>query len=129
MVNRAAPRCLGFTLVELLIVLAIVAVLLTLALPRQLQSIDAAKETALRENLRLVRDTIDKFHGDKGRYPDSLQELVAAGYIRALPVDPITERNSAWILIQPDSDKKGGLADIRSGAPGAGRDGKAYVEY
>jgi general secretion pathway protein G len=80
----------GFTLIELLVVLSIIALLLTLAVPRYFNSIDVAKEAVLRENLHLVRETIDKFYADKGRYPESLDELVSEKYLRALPYDPIT---------------------------------------
>jgi len=80
----AARRALrGFTLIELIVVMAIVSLLLTLALPRYFQSIDTSKETVLKENLRTVRETIDKFYGDTGRYPESLEELVERKYLRA----------------------------------------------
>lgn len=78
----------GFTLIELLVVLAIVAFLLTLSLPRYFHSIDKSKETVLKENLRVTRETIDKYYDDTGHYPDSLQDLVDHHYLRALPVDP-----------------------------------------
>jgi general secretion pathway protein G len=91
----------GFTLIELLVVLAIVALLLSLALPRYFQSIDTAKDAVLKENLHLVRQTIDKFFADTGQYPQSLQELVEKKYLRALPVDPITERTDSWIHSSP----------------------------
>jgi general secretion pathway protein G len=86
-------RTRGFTLIELLVVLAIVSTLLMLVAPRYFQSVDAAKEAVLRDNLRTTRDTIDKFHADLGRYPDSLEEMVERKYLRALPIDPITESN------------------------------------
>jgi general secretion pathway protein G len=80
----------GFTLIELLVVLSIIALLLTLAVPRYFHSIDTSKEAVLSENLHIVRETIDKFYGDKGRYPESLEELVSERYLRALPHDPVT---------------------------------------
>jgi general secretion pathway protein G len=87
-VTRARPRLRGqgFTLIELLVVLSIIALLLTLAVPRYFNSIDVAKEAVLRENLHLVRETIDKFYADKGRYPESLDELVSEKYLRSLPL-------------------------------------------
>jgi general secretion pathway protein G len=118
----------GFTLIELLVVLAIVALLLSLATPRYFQAIDTAKETVLIENLRIARDTIDKFFADTGRYPESLDELVEKKYLRALPLDPITESAASWVLEAPEDGDKGSVYNIRSGASGATRDGKRYAE-
>ena len=87
----------GFTLIELLIVLAIIAVMLTISLPSYFHSIDASKEKILAENLHATRDAIDKFYGDVGRYPDSLDELVEKHYLRAAPVDPVTEIGRAHV--------------------------------
>lgn len=122
---KAGP---GFTLIELLVVLAIVALLLTLAVPRYFQSIDSSKETILIENLRIVRETIDKFYGDTGRYPESLEELVEKRYLRTLPIDPITESNSSWELVSPEASGTGNVYDIKSGATGTARDGRRYNE-
>jgi general secretion pathway protein G len=118
----------GFTLIELLVVLAIVALLLSLAMPRYFQSIDSSKDTILVENLRIVRETIDKFYGDTGRYPESLEELVEKKYLRSAPVDPITESTTTWRIIAPDNSSKGSVYDIKSGAPGSNRQGQAYAE-
>lgn len=118
----------GFTLIELLVVLAIVALLLTLAVPRYFQSIDASKETILAENLRTVRETIDKFYGDTGRYPESLEELVEKKYLRQLPQDPLTESTSTWVIIAPEEMDKGNVYDLKSGATGETRDGKPFSE-
>lgn len=117
----------GFTLIELLVVLAIVALLTTVALPRYFKSIDDSKEVVLAENLRITRDTIDKFYGDTGRYPESLEELVAKKYLRALPLDPITESTTTWLLVPPDGAVKG-IYSIRSGAPGRNRDGLPFTD-
>lgn len=118
----------GFTLIELLIVLAIVALLATLTLPRYFQSIDTAKATILAENLRITRETIDKFYGDTGRYPESLVELVEKQYLRALPVDPVTESDASWVIVPPNDGSKGNVYGIKSGAPGNRRDGMPFIE-
>jgi general secretion pathway protein G len=123
-----ARRQRGFTLIELLVVLAIVAVLLTLAVPKYFKQVDASKDTVLRENLRVTRLVIDKFHADLGRYPDTLQELVDRQYLRALPVDPVTESSSTWVLVPAPSGDETGIFDLRSGAPGNDRDGKPYAQ-
>lgn len=75
-----------------------------------------------------MRDTIDKYHGDRGRYPDSLDTLVEARYLRALPVDPITERADTWQVVAPPGDDASAVFDIHSNAPGKGRDGTAYAD-
>lgn len=116
----------AYTLMELLVVLAIVALLLSLATPRYLQSLDTARETILVENLARVRETIDRFHGDTGRYPESLQELVEQHYLRDLPVDPVAESQTSWTIIAPEPPDRGAVRDIRSAAPGAARNGQPY---
>jgi general secretion pathway protein G len=116
----------GFTLIELLVVLAIIALLLTLAVPRYFQTIDASKETILAENLHATRDAIDKFYGDTGRYPESLAELVDKRYLRNLPVDPITQSTTTWVIVPPDDQFKGNVYDIKSSAPGSDRNGQTF---
>lgn len=129
-VRKDVPlRARGFTLIELLVVLAIVAVMLTLAIPRYFNQVDASREVVLRENLRATRDVIDRFQGDRGRYPETLDELVESNYLRALPMDPITESASTWQVVPPPDGQKGGVYDIRSGAPGNGKDGKPYAQW
>lgn len=125
MVSRRA----GFTLIELLVVMAVIATLLTLAIPRYFASVDRSKEAVLRENLNTVRDAIDKFHADRGRYPDSLPDLVAKRYLRSVPMDPIAESDTAWVVVPPPQGVgDGAVYDIRSGAQGNTLDGKAYSE-
>jgi general secretion pathway protein G len=127
---RTASLKRGFTLIELLVVLAIVALLLTLAVPRFFPSVDSAKETILMDNLRSTRAVIDQFHSDTGRYPDSLAQLVEKKYLARLPVDPILESDSGWIVVPPEEEgTPGAVYNIRSGAPGNGRDGRKYVEW
>lgn len=120
----------GFTLIELLVVLAIIATLLTLATPRYLQHVERAKEAVLRENLATTRAAIDQYHADKGVWPESLEALVTARYLRAVPRDPITESTETWIILPPpDQDPPaGGVYDLRSGARGKTLDGQDYVE-
>jgi general secretion pathway protein G len=119
----------GFTLVELMVVMAIIALLLALALPRYFNHLDRSRETILKQDLATMRDAIDKYHGDRGRYPDSLDELVSARYLRALPVDPITERSDSWQIVPPAEEEAGAVYDIKSGAPGTARDGSAYADW
>jgi general secretion pathway protein G len=118
----------GFTLIELLVVLAIVALLLTLAVPRYFPTIDSAKETILIDNLRNTREVIDQFYADRGRYPDSLEQLVEKKYLRTLPVDPITDSSTTWLVVPPEDATKGNVYGIRSGAPGTSRNGTPYSE-
>ena len=122
-------RARGFTLIELLVVLGIVALLLTLAVPRFFPSIDAARETILADNLRNTRAVIDQFYSDTGRYPDSLEQLVEKKYLRALPLDPITDSSASWIVVPPEDGSKGAVYSIKSGAPGNDRTGKPFVDW
>lgn len=119
----------GFTLIELLVVLAIVATLLALVAPHYLGSVDRAKELVLKENLATLRSTIDKFYADKGRYPENLQELVLQRYLRSVPEDPVDQSSEGWVLVPPPKGEKGGVFDVRSGARGAGLDGKAFGDW
>ncbi|MBN3788932.1 type II secretion system protein [Burkholderia sp. Ac-20353] len=119
----------GFTLIELLVVMAIIAVLLTLAVPRYFQGIEASKETVLHENLRIMRETIDKFYADAGRYPDSLTELVDKKYLRAIPIDPVAGPTAEWKILPPDDPDQGKVYDVKSNAPGSDRHGTRYADY
>ena len=119
----------GFTLIELLVVLGIVALLLTLAVPRFFPGIDSAKETILADNLRTTRAVIDQYRADTGRYPDSLEQLVEKKYLPALPVDPIADSDSSWIIVPPEDTDAGAVYSIRSSAEGKGRNGKPFAEW
>ena len=118
----------GFTLVELLVVLAIISLLLTIALPRYFSSVDKSKEVALRENLQVLRSGIDKYYADKGEYPAALADLVAQRYFRKVPLDPVTESATTWQLLPSVDAEKPGVADIRSGAKGKTRDGIPFEQ-
>ncbi len=120
-------RSKGFTLVELLVVLAILATLLALAAPRYFQHVERSKEAVLRQNLATLREAIDQYHADTGRWPESLEYLVERRYLRSVPVDPITESDQTWILLAPPEGV--GVQDVKSGADGAGLDGKPYSEW
>lgn len=125
---RNGERRRGFTLIEMLIVLAMVALLLTLALPRYFGSLERSREVALAENLKVIRLSLDRFSADKGRFPESLQELVEARYLHALPMDPVTESTQSWVLLPSEDPALPGIADVRSGAPGMASDGRAFGE-
>ena len=119
----------GFTLIELLVVLGIVALLLSLAVPRFFPSIDSAKETILADNLRNIRIVIDQYYADTGRYPESLEQLVEKKYLRSIPMDPITESTTTWQIVPPEDATKGTVYSIRSGAPGTDRNGKPFSDW
>lgn len=134
MVKPACPRGpsllqRGFTLIELLVVLAIMATLMSIVAPRYFDSVDRAREAALKADLRLLREVIDKFKADTGHYPDVLNDLVMARYILAVPVDPITERSDTWLVTPPPSGQAKGVYDVHSGAQGTGRDGTPFKQW
>lgn len=121
----------GFTLIELLVVLAVLAILAGMAVPLYLDRVEEARETALRHNLIGLRQVIDQFHRDKGRYPAALEELVKSRYLRSIPEDPITRRSDTWVtVLSVDAGGAGdGIFDVRSGASGKAKDGSAYAQW
>jgi general secretion pathway protein G len=119
----------GFTLIEMLVVMAVIATLLTLAVPRYFSNLEKSREAVLHQSLALLRETLDKYYGDTGRYPDALDELVAHKYLRSVPTDPITDSNATWIPVPPEEPQMGGVFDVRSGAQGNARDGSAYRDW
>jgi general secretion pathway protein G len=119
----------GFTLIELLVALAIIALLLSIAVPRYFGSLTRSEEAALRENLSLMRDAIDKHYADTGRYPGALAELASKKYLRAVPRDPLTQSADTWIQVPPADARLGGVFDVHSGALGTGSDGRPYAEW
>ncbi|MDP2369380.1 prepilin-type N-terminal cleavage/methylation domain-containing protein [Rhodoferax sp.] len=126
---HAWPRPRGFTLIELLVVLTVLAVLAGLIAPRYLDRLDDARETVLRQNIVGLRTALDQFYRDKARYPSTLDELVAERYIRAVPLDPLTDRFDTWVLIAPKDAGNQGVFDVKSGAIGRARDGTAYASW
>jgi general secretion pathway protein G len=127
--DKRMRRGRGFTLIELLVTLAIVATLLTIAVPSYFASLDNARETSLKKSLSVMRSAIDQYHGDKGRYPASLQELVEAKYLRSIPPDPITGATDQWMPQMAGESGPGGVRDVHSGAPGTAKDGTAYASW
>ena len=120
----------GFTLIELIVVMAIVALLVSIAAPRYLQSLDRAKDNSLRTSLNVMRDALDQFAADKGRYPDALADLVEARYLRSIPTDPWTGSPSTWVIVAPfDPTTKGKVYDIRSGGAGRASDGRLHADW
>lgn len=129
MVSTTARPMRGFTLIELMVVMALIGLLATLALPRYFGQVDKAKESVLRQDLAVMRDAIDKHYGDIGVYPESLDELVRQRYMRKVPVDPVTERADSWVIVAPLKKDAGNVFDVRSGAPGRARDGSEYGSW
>ena len=128
--SHSRPHARGFTLMELMVVMAIIASLMTLAMPRYFHSVDRSREAVLRQDLSVMRDAIDKFLADRGRYPLSLAELAEKRYLRKVPADPITESASTWVVVAPpESEAREGVYDVHSGAPGTSLDGEAYESW
>lgn len=125
--RTAGPR--GFTLIELLVVMAILATLLSIAAPRYFDSLERAGEAALRTDLRVLREAIDKYRADTGRLPESVEQLVTARYLRAVPVDPITDRADTWISVPHPDGATPGVYDVQSGAAGSSRDGSSFASW
>ena len=119
----------GFTLIELLVAMTIIALLLSIVVPRYFHNVSKAEETVLKQDLALMREALDKYHADTGNYPDALGDLVNKKYLRNIPVDPITQNSATWIVIAPPNAKFGAILDVKSGAPGYARDGTAYSDW
>ena len=119
----------GFTLIELLVVMSIIGVLLTLAVPRYFRTVQRSKETVLRKDLSVVRESIDRYYGDLGQYPEELGALVEKHYIRSVPVDPFTKSAQTWLLVASDDPDHPGLRDIHSGSPDMASDGSPFVSW
>ena len=124
-----ASQCKGFTLIELLVVMAIIATLLSIVAPKYFNSIDKAKESVLRQDLGVMRNAIDQFYSDFGKYPIDLAELVDKRYMRSIPKDPFTESDKTWIEIPPKNETESGVYDVQSGYTGRALDGSYYQEW
>jgi general secretion pathway protein G len=128
-VHNAHSAQRGFTLIELLVVLAIIGTLLSLALPRYNGSVDKSKEAVLRQNVATLRDAIDKFHGDTGKYPQSLDDLVEKQYLRRIPLDPVTNSEKTWVTVPSEDADDPGVMDVKSGASGKSRTGQLFQDW
>ena len=121
----------GFTLVELMIVMAIIMILATIAIPIYVRTLQRAKEATLREDLHTMRTAIDSYTVDKEKAPETLDDLVQAGYLKSIPVDPITSSNETWITGMSDTmtdinETQGGMDDVHSGSQALASDGTTY---
>jgi general secretion pathway protein G len=124
----------GFTLLELIVVMMVIGILAAIAAPRFEAALRAAREAALRQDLRVMREAIDGYTADKQKAPESLDDLVTSGYLRELPVDPITRQNSTWVPQTEDTltsvdQSEPGIDDVHSGSDQQGSDGKSYSEW
>lgn len=123
----------GFTLIELMIVITIMAILISVALPAYQQSILRARESVLKQNLFTIRSVISQYTLDKQKAPQSLDDLVTSGYLKQIPQDPVTGRNDTWVadqeqdeIMSVDQQDAGGIVDVHSGSTQVGSDGTAY---
>jgi general secretion pathway protein G len=124
----------GFTLIELVIVISMILILVSTAIPMYQQSIKNAREAVLRQNLFTLRSVIDQYSEDKQKAPQSLQDLIDAGYLKQIPVDPITHSGETWQTVQEDvllsvDQSQPGITDVHSGSDQVGSDGKPYSEW
>ncbi|AXC14673.1 putative secretion system W protein GspG-like 2 [Acidisarcina polymorpha] len=124
----------GFTLVELMIVMLIIGVLAAIAIPSYISSLKNAKEAVLKEDLHVLRQAIDAYTNDKEKAPQSLDDLVTAGYLKSIPMDPMTHSNTTWVTATDDSVQSldqtdGGVNDVHSGSSETGSDGQAYSTW
>jgi general secretion pathway protein G len=124
----------GFTLIELMVVMALIVVLASVGLTLYSNSVIRAKESVLKEDLYRMRDSIDQYYADKGKYPATLQDLVSDKYLRAVPVDPFTHSADTWREVPSEPDPNNptsqpGVYDVRSGSDQTGLDGTKYSEW
>lgn len=122
-------RSKGFTIIELIVALAIVGLILTIAAPKYFGNVDKSKEAVLREDLYILRDAIDKYYADKQKYPEALEDLVTEKYLRSIPIDPFTLSARSWVLVPPEDASLGVVANVRSSAPNTAKDGSWYKDW
>lgn len=133
-IGNVGRRRRGFTIIELMVVMTIISILVSLAVPFYQKSILRAKESVLRNNLFTMRTVIDEFTYDKQKAPQTLQDLVSEGYLRVVPRDPMTDSDSSWKIIMEDASgsvnqNESGIFDVRSGSSKMSLDGTAYSEW
>jgi general secretion pathway protein G len=133
-VQQNRQQSAGFTLIELLIVMTIISILAVVAIPRFTQSIRAAREAVLREDLHTIRDAIDSYTMDKQKAPQSLDDLVQNGYLREIPMDPMTHTKDSWVTDTGDAmfsidQTEPGIDDVHSGSDETGSDGQPYSTW
>lgn len=116
-------------MIELMVALAILATILSVAAPRYFGNMDATKESVLREDLYVMRDAIDKYFADNGKYPDTLDDLVTKKYLRAVPTDPFTQSSHSWVVTAPSDPSLGAVFDVHSSAPNKARDGTWFKDW
>jgi general secretion pathway protein G len=119
----------GFTLIELLVVMTIIGTLLTIAVPRYFHTLARARETVLRHDLVVLREAIDKYCADLGRYPDTLVVLVEKQYVRSVPIDPFTKSADTWTLVASTDPDRAGVRDLHSGAADVASDGTPVASW
>ncbi len=119
----------GFTLIEMMTVIAIIGILATIATPSFLRSITRAREASLRNSLFVLRDVIDQYYADNGDYPETLEVLIEKKYIRTVPMDPFTGSTETWILIPPEGEGLSGIYDVHSGSDKISLYGMPYNEW
>jgi general secretion pathway protein G len=134
LLRRYRTRDDGFTLIELLIVVSLIVILATLSLVTYRNSVQRGREAVLKEDLFRMRDAIDQHYADKGKYPESLDALVSAGYLRSIPVDPMTQSATSWETVQAEPDPTNltaepGVFNVKSGSEGQALDGSKYNEW
>ena len=124
----------GFTLIELLVVISMISILAAMGVVQYRNSVRRTEEAVLRKDLFEMRDVIDQYYADKGKYPSSLDALVSDGYMRKIPVDPITKTADTWQTDPAEPDPANptaepGIYNVKSGAPGMALDGSAYADW